>query len=134
MKRSRAILFARPSPSRITHRLLSKLKARDLNEIVARLKQASHKKPIDFSDLCVRGLGKVWLKSFCEEYRLTEEFKEFEMACRPSYKWIFATYDDTYRPRKALTIHLNKLLKSAKFFGYSEIVKQTQYMLDNNLR
>jgi len=117
MKRSRAILFARPSPSRVTHKVLSKTKAKDLNELFNRLTQSSHRKPLEFSDICIRGVGKVWLMAFCEQYRLVEEFKEFEIHCRPSHKWIYATVDKKERANRMIRYYLESAKKSATRAG-----------------
>jgi hypothetical protein len=59
----------------------------DLARIAEILKEETYL----FSTLTrTRGVGKVWLKSFCVKYNLVELFSAWEKENRAPYQWVFS--------------------------------------------
>lgn len=59
----------------------------DLARIAEILKEETYL----FSSLIrTRGVGKVWLKSFCVKYSLVELFSAWEKKNRAPYQWVFS--------------------------------------------
>jgi hypothetical protein len=59
----------------------------DLAQIAQILKEETYL----FSSLTrTRGVGKVWLKSFCVKYNLVELFSAWEKENRAPYQWVFS--------------------------------------------